>query len=106
MQREPEIENLLNAAVDAAVDAHLGLKAEKRTFDSMASHAKIVVLAQVEAGMWAKWTVVDARDFADLRVEFSLNNTLTGVRCGADRPVRVRWDFSRTHLRYLETACG
>lgn len=103
MQREPEIENLLNAARDAAVEAHLGEKATERTLKSMANHAKLVVLAQVEAGMWGKWTVVDAREFAELTVEFVIANPFA---CAAGAPlIRPRWDFTRTSLRYLETVC-
>lgn len=96
---EPKIEALLNQAIASAVDAHVGLPATTSNLKSLSNHARLIVCAQAEAGMWREWTIVDARDFQYLSCTFE--RRATSVLPG---PLIVpRWDFTRTPLKFLAT---
>ena len=99
MTREPEIEKLLNAARDAAVNACHGMKADKQGLAELAHVALVTVYAQAEAGMWGEWAIGSAADLRGLKCVAEVHPTLA-IR----EPILIRWDFSRTTLRHLQTA--
>lgn len=101
-KREPEIEELLNMARDAGISAVVGRPATRSNLAIAAHVARQTVLAQADVGMWRKWTIEDAREFAELGCEFEI--APPSLRDNDPHPIRVRWDFKRTPLRFLETA--
>lgn len=101
MNREPEIEALLNAARDAAIHAYEGQRATKENLNGMAHVALGVVFAQVDALMWSKWAMTSATELAKLKCTVRLRApSLTGISL---RPIEIVWDFLETPLRHLQT---
>ena len=97
MERDPEIEELLDMAKKAGVNAVEGKPATKANLDTLAYVARQTVIAQAACGMWRKWCIADPAELGELRCTAEIVQDLTG-----GPPVRLRWDFSRTLLRYLE----
>lgn len=104
-KREPQIEALLNAARDVGVQSLEGLPATRANLDRLAYIARQTVIAQVATGMWRPWA--DAGELDELRCTVELNAPgLVVATAGAARvPISLRWDFTRTSLRFLETQC-
>lgn len=98
-KREPEIEELLKMARDAGIHAVEGRPATRSNLAIAASVARQTVIAQVAVGLWGRWTITDPAEFRELGCAFELAPVLLAT----DTPIRVRWDFKRTPLRFLET---
>lgn len=99
-KREPQIEALLNAARDVGIQSLDGKPATRENLDRLAYIARQTVMAQVATGLWRPWA--DAGELSELRCTAELYAGLTG----ATAPIHLRWDFTSTNLRFLETVCG
>lgn len=101
MNREPEIEKLLNDARNAAIEAYSGQPATLSVLAAMGAHAREAVLVQADFGLWRPWTVESRADLIGLRCNFKLSlPTLVGQ---GEAPIALLWDFKTTLLRFLET---
>lgn len=101
MNREPEIETLLNAARDVAIHTLEGLKATPDNLKHMAAIALHTVLAQAEAGMWATWAITTAHELRALKCTVRLRApSLVGI---SQRPIEIVWNWLDTPLRHLQT---
>lgn len=105
MKREPKIEELLNAAQEIAVRAHLGQPVIESVLAGMAFAARAAVYAQADAGMWGEFGVLDSDALRGLEVRFARNPVqILAIGDGTWRPLRCEWNFKSTVLRFLETA--
>lgn len=96
---EPKIEALLNQAIAIAVHAFDGQTATEKVLAGMAKFTRAAVNAQADAGLWHEWSIKDSRDLAGLVVEYTVRERSLVKQA----PIRVRWDFKNTVLRYLAT---
>lgn len=99
MMREHGIENLLNAARDAAIHVYEGQPATKANLRGMAEIARTTVLAQAEAGLWREWCVTSSADIAAVKCTVEIRPTL-GIRA----PIQIVWNWIDTPLRHLATS--
>ena len=99
MLREHGIEQLLNAARDAAIQAYEGQPATKVNLRGMAEVARTTVLAQAEAGFWREWCVTSSADISAVKCTVEIRPTL-GIR----PPINIVWNWMDTPLRHLATS--
>lgn len=105
MERDPEIEALLNAARVAAINDVEGMPATRAILELAGARARDHVLVQADLGMWRKWSITSGQDIKDMKCTFELRAAgLVAATAGASRePIVVRWDFKHTPLWFLET---
>ncbi len=99
MQRDPEIEQLLNTARAVGIDAFHGEPATRENLERMGEYMAEMVRLQAALGQWSKWSVAGADAFANLTCKLTLQPMRTP-------PILVEWDFKRTQLSFLETISG
>lgn len=98
MERDPEIEALLNAARVAAINDVEGMPATRAILELAGARARDHVLVQADLGMWRKWSITSGQDIKDMKCTFELAPSLVQAH-----PIRAVWDFKHTPLWFLET---
>lgn len=99
MERDPEIEALLNAARVAAINELEGLPATRDLLELAGARARDHVLVQADLGLWRRWSITSGQEIANMKCTFEL----TPPSLVETHPIRVRWSFLHTPLWFLET---
>lgn len=99
MERDSEIEALLNAARDKAIRDVDGMPATREILELAGAVARDALLLQAELGLWRKWSISSGQELAAVKCTFELvpPTLIPGP------PIRVRWNFTHTPLWFLET---
>lgn len=99
MNRDPEIEALLNAARVAAITELEGLPATRDLLELAGARCRDHVLVQADLGLWRKWSITTSAELAPMACRFEL----APPSLVQTHPIRVVWDFKHTPLWFLET---
>jgi len=92
--KHAELSDLLNAAQACAVAELKGEYATPQTLAKLATYTKFAIFEQVLLGQWHPIGIADPDDLLELKVTTRLGK-------GAEPPIVIEYDFSRTSKPYI-----